>query len=92
MKRIKLRVLFSCPLLSCSTDDSFSHYSLSVHGCRLSLFYWPDVSAARPVKFLWKLEQVLGGLRMLALNSKLSLCGSTIFRSIGTKQVVQYLI
>ncbi|KAF3839255.1 hypothetical protein F7725_017972 [Dissostichus mawsoni] len=39
-------------------DDSFSHYSLSVHGCRLSLFYWPDVSAARPVKFLWKLEQV----------------------------------
>uniref|UniRef100_A0A3P8S695 Calsyntenin-3 n=1 Tax=Amphiprion percula TaxID=161767 RepID=A0A3P8S695_AMPPE len=45
----------------CSTvknDDSFSHYSLSVHGCRLSLFYWPDVLAARPVKFLWKLEQV----------------------------------
>uniref|UniRef100_A0A674PHT7 Calsyntenin-3 n=1 Tax=Takifugu rubripes TaxID=31033 RepID=A0A674PHT7_TAKRU len=45
----------------CSTvrnDDSFSHYSLSVHGCRLSLFYWPDVAAARPVKFLWKLEQV----------------------------------
>uniref|UniRef100_A0A8C2X2L8 Calsyntenin-3 n=1 Tax=Cyclopterus lumpus TaxID=8103 RepID=A0A8C2X2L8_CYCLU len=39
-------------------NDSFSHYSLSVHGCRLSLFYWPDVSAARPVKFLWKLEQV----------------------------------
>lgn len=46
----------------CSTDDSYSHYSLSVHGCRLSLFYWPDVSAARPVKFLWKLEQVLGEL------------------------------
>uniref|UniRef100_A0A8C4ZML7 Calsyntenin-3 n=1 Tax=Gadus morhua TaxID=8049 RepID=A0A8C4ZML7_GADMO len=45
----------------CSTvrnEDSFSHYSLSVHGCRLSLFYWPDVSATRPVKFLWKLEQV----------------------------------
>uniref|UniRef100_A0A673IJR8 Calsyntenin-3 n=1 Tax=Sinocyclocheilus rhinocerous TaxID=307959 RepID=A0A673IJR8_9TELE len=45
----------------CSTvknDDSYSHYSLSVHGCRLSLFYWPDVSATRPVKFLWKLEQV----------------------------------
>ncbi|KAI4895771.1 hypothetical protein NFI96_010026 [Prochilodus magdalenae] len=45
----------------CSTvknDDSYSHYALSVHGCRLSLFYWPDVSAARPVKFLWKLEQV----------------------------------
>ncbi|TRY95155.1 hypothetical protein DNTS_034673 [Danionella cerebrum] len=40
------------------THDSYSHYSLSVHGCRLSLFYWPDVSAARPVKFLWKLEQV----------------------------------
>uniref|UniRef100_A0A8C7YV83 Calsyntenin-3 n=1 Tax=Oryzias sinensis TaxID=183150 RepID=A0A8C7YV83_9TELE len=39
-------------------NDSYSHYSLSVHGCRLSLFYWPDVSAARPVKFLWKLEQV----------------------------------
>uniref|UniRef100_A0A8C1LVN8 Calsyntenin-3 n=1 Tax=Cyprinus carpio TaxID=7962 RepID=A0A8C1LVN8_CYPCA len=39
-------------------DDSYSHYSLSVHGCRLSLFYWPDVSTARPVKFLWKLEQV----------------------------------
>uniref|UniRef100_A0A8C9VFT9 Calsyntenin-3 n=1 Tax=Scleropages formosus TaxID=113540 RepID=A0A8C9VFT9_SCLFO len=38
--------------------DSYSHYSLSVHGCRLSLFYWPDVAAARPVKFLWKLEQV----------------------------------
>lgn len=46
-------------MLSCSTDDSFSHYALSVHGCRLSLFYWPDVAAARPVKFLWKLEQVL---------------------------------
>uniref|UniRef100_A0A8C4ED72 Calsyntenin-3 n=1 Tax=Dicentrarchus labrax TaxID=13489 RepID=A0A8C4ED72_DICLA len=47
------------PIIFCScTDDSFSHYSLSVHGCRLSLFYWPDVSAARPVKFLWKLEQV----------------------------------
>uniref|UniRef100_A0A671Q8X9 Calsyntenin-3 n=1 Tax=Sinocyclocheilus anshuiensis TaxID=1608454 RepID=A0A671Q8X9_9TELE len=39
-------------------NDSYSHYSLSVHGCRLSLFYWPDVSATRPVKFLWKLEQV----------------------------------
>lgn len=49
----------SAPVFSCSADDSFSHYSLSVHGCRLSLFYWPDVSAARPVKFLWKLEQVL---------------------------------
>uniref|UniRef100_A0A8C6KBA7 Calsyntenin-3 n=1 Tax=Nothobranchius furzeri TaxID=105023 RepID=A0A8C6KBA7_NOTFU len=46
------------PLFFCSTEDSYSHYSLSVHGCRLSLFYWPDVSAARPVKFLWKLEQV----------------------------------
>uniref|UniRef100_W5MLU6 Calsyntenin-3 n=1 Tax=Lepisosteus oculatus TaxID=7918 RepID=W5MLU6_LEPOC len=34
-------------------DDSFSHYSLSVHGCRLSLLYWPDLGAARPVKFLW---------------------------------------
>ncbi|XP_064165503.1 calsyntenin-3 [Anguilla rostrata] len=48
----------------CSTarnDDSFSHFSLSVHGCRLSLFYWPDVAAARPVKFLWKLEQVCDG-------------------------------
>lgn len=45
----------------CSTarnDDSFSHYSLSVHGCRLSLFYWPVVAVARSVKFLWKLEQV----------------------------------
>ncbi|XP_076137132.1 calsyntenin-3 isoform X2 [Alosa pseudoharengus] len=45
----------------CSTvknDDSYSHYSLSVHGCRLSLLYWADVSADRPVKFLWKLEQV----------------------------------
>lgn len=53
------------PLCSCSTDDSFSHYSLSVHGCRLSLFYWPDVAAARPVKFLWKLEQVLWDALML---------------------------
>ncbi|KAG2469687.1 calsyntenin-3 [Polypterus senegalus] len=45
----------------CSTarnDDSFSHYSLSVHGCRLSLLYWPQLDNARPVKFLWKLEQV----------------------------------
>uniref|UniRef100_A0A4W4FLK2 Calsyntenin-3 n=1 Tax=Electrophorus electricus TaxID=8005 RepID=A0A4W4FLK2_ELEEL len=42
-------------------NDSYSHYSLSVHGCRLSLFYWPDVSSARPVKFLWKLEQVCDG-------------------------------
>ncbi|KAK1795343.1 hypothetical protein P4O66_010519, partial [Electrophorus voltai] len=51
-------------IIVCSTvknDDSYSHYSLSVHGCRLSLFYWPDVSSARPVKFLWKLEQVCDG-------------------------------
>lgn len=54
-------------LCSCSTDDSFSHYSLSVHGCRLSLFYWPDVAAARPVKFLWKLEQVLWEPPLVAL-------------------------
>lgn len=52
-------------MCSCFTDDSFSHYSLSVHGCRLSLFYWPDVAAARPVKFLWKLEQVLWDALML---------------------------
>ncbi|XP_041124681.1 calsyntenin-3-like isoform X2 [Polyodon spathula] len=39
-------------------DDSFSHYSLSVHSCRLSLLYWPQLTSARPVKFLWKLEQV----------------------------------
>ena len=60
---------FSCVslLVSCAADDSFSHYSLSVHGCRLSLFYWPDVSAARPVKFLWKLEQVLGERQHSAL-------------------------
>ncbi|XP_078507609.1 calsyntenin-3 [Lissotriton helveticus] len=39
-------------------EDSYSHYSLAVHGCRISFLYWSLVDSARPVKFLWKLEQV----------------------------------
>ncbi|XP_004643569.1 calsyntenin-3 isoform X1 [Octodon degus] len=39
-------------------EDGFSHYSLTVHGCRISFLYWPLLESARPVKFLWKLEQV----------------------------------
>ncbi|NXM61861.1 CSTN3 protein, partial [Illadopsis cleaveri] len=45
----------------CSTvqsEDGYSHYSLAVHGCRISFLYWPLLESARPVKFLWKLEQV----------------------------------
>ncbi|XP_074857860.1 calsyntenin-3 [Carettochelys insculpta] len=45
----------------CSTvqsEDGYSHYSLAVHGCRLAFLYWPLLESARPVKFLWKLEQV----------------------------------
>lgn len=45
----------------CSTvqnEDGFSHYSLTVHGCRIAFLYWPLLESARPVKFLWKLEQV----------------------------------
>ncbi|XP_054997383.1 LOW QUALITY PROTEIN: calsyntenin-3 [Sorex araneus] len=39
-------------------EDGFSHYALTVHGCRISFLYWPLLESARPVKFLWKLEQV----------------------------------
>ncbi|XP_004387302.1 calsyntenin-3 [Trichechus manatus latirostris] len=39
-------------------EDGFSHYSLMVHGCRIAFLYWPLLESARPVKFLWKLEQV----------------------------------
>ncbi|XP_034996843.1 calsyntenin-3 [Zootoca vivipara] len=45
----------------CSTmqsEDGYSHYSLGVHGCRIAFLYWPLLESARPVKFLWKLEQV----------------------------------
>ncbi|MBW03811.1 Calsyntenin-3, partial [Eschrichtius robustus] len=38
-------------------EDGFSHYSLTVHGCRIAFLYWPLLESARPVKFLWKLEQ-----------------------------------
>ncbi|XP_045637034.1 calsyntenin-3 isoform X1 [Ursus americanus] len=40
------------------SEDGFSHYSLTVHGCRIAFLYWPLLESARPVKFLWKLEQV----------------------------------
>lgn len=49
-------VLFPVPL-----EDGFSHYSLTVHGCRIAFLYWPLLESARPVKFLWKLEQVRQG-------------------------------
>ncbi|XP_051011278.1 calsyntenin-3 [Acomys russatus] len=39
-------------------EDGFSHYALTVHGCRIAFLYWPLLESARPVKFLWKLEQV----------------------------------
>ncbi|XP_056655158.1 LOW QUALITY PROTEIN: calsyntenin-3 [Monodelphis domestica] len=39
-------------------EDGFSHYWLTVHGCRIAFLYWPLLESARPVKFLWKLEQV----------------------------------
>ncbi|KAM9172894.1 calsyntenin-3 isoform 1-T1 [Pangshura tecta] len=45
----------------CSTvqsEDGYSHYSLAMHGCRIAFLYWPLLESARPVKFLWKLEQV----------------------------------
>uniref|UniRef100_H9GCU3 Calsyntenin-3 n=1 Tax=Anolis carolinensis TaxID=28377 RepID=H9GCU3_ANOCA len=45
-------------LLCSSTEDGYSHYSLAVHGCRIAFLYWPLLESARPVKFLWKLEQV----------------------------------
>ncbi|XP_018080516.1 calsyntenin-3 isoform X2 [Xenopus laevis] len=49
-------------VLLCNTvqngDGSFSHYTLAVHGCRISFLYWSLLESARPVKFLWKLEQV----------------------------------
>ncbi|XP_077323265.1 calsyntenin-3 [Lithobates pipiens] len=48
-------------VLLCNTvqnDGSFSHYTLAVHGCRISFLYWSLLDSARPVKFLWKLEQV----------------------------------
>uniref|UniRef100_A0A8I3S4W0 Calsyntenin-3 n=2 Tax=Canis lupus TaxID=9612 RepID=A0A8I3S4W0_CANLF len=47
--------------IMCNTvqnEDGFSHYSLTVHGCRIAFLYWPLLESARPVKFLWKLEQV----------------------------------
>ncbi|XP_030888850.1 calsyntenin-3 [Leptonychotes weddellii] len=43
-------------------EDGFSHYSLTVHGCRIAFLYWPLLESARPVKFLWKLEQAATGL------------------------------
>lgn len=43
-----------CPV----AEDGYSHYSLAVHGCRIAFLYWPLLESARPVKFLWKLEQV----------------------------------
>ncbi|KAJ7317680.1 hypothetical protein JRQ81_003842 [Phrynocephalus forsythii] len=46
------------PLVSPSPEDGHSHYSLAVHGCRIAFLYWPLLESARPVKFLWKLEQV----------------------------------
>ncbi|XP_075469171.1 calsyntenin-3 [Ascaphus truei] len=48
-------------VLLCNTvqnDGSYSHYTLAVHGCRISFLYWSLLDSARPVKFLWKLEQV----------------------------------
>ncbi|KAM4636220.1 calsyntenin-3 [Discoglossus pictus] len=48
-------------VLLCNTvqnDGGYSHYTLAVHGCRISFLYWPLLDTARPVKFLWKLEQV----------------------------------
>uniref|UniRef100_K7FEF6 Calsyntenin 3 n=1 Tax=Pelodiscus sinensis TaxID=13735 RepID=K7FEF6_PELSI len=48
----------SRPPLPLSTEDGYSHYSLAVHGCRIAFLYWPLLESARPVKFLWKLEQV----------------------------------
>ncbi|XP_053549035.1 calsyntenin-3-like [Bombina bombina] len=49
-------------VLLCNTvlngDGTYSHYTLAVHGCRISFLYWPLLDTARPVKFLWKLEQV----------------------------------
>ncbi|XP_029437521.1 calsyntenin-3 isoform X2 [Rhinatrema bivittatum] len=39
-------------------EDSYSHYSLAVHGCRIAFLYWSLVDSAHPVTFLWKLEQV----------------------------------
>lgn len=47
----------SCPF-PIPAEDGFSHYSLTVHGCRIAFLYWPLLESARPVKFLWKLEQV----------------------------------
>ncbi|XP_043935642.1 calsyntenin-3 isoform X3 [Protopterus annectens] len=40
------------------SEDSYTHYSLAVHGCRMAFLYWSQIETARPVKFLWKLEQV----------------------------------
>uniref|UniRef100_A0A8D0H974 Calsyntenin-3 n=1 Tax=Sphenodon punctatus TaxID=8508 RepID=A0A8D0H974_SPHPU len=40
------------------SEEGYSHYSLAVHGCRIAFLYWPLLESARPVKFLWKLEQV----------------------------------
>ncbi|KAG8551399.1 hypothetical protein GDO81_004094 [Engystomops pustulosus] len=48
-------------VLLCNTvqnDGSFSHYTLAVHGCRISFLYWSLLDSAHPVKFLWKLEQI----------------------------------
>uniref|UniRef100_UPI00398F5198 calsyntenin-3-like n=1 Tax=Pristiophorus japonicus TaxID=55135 RepID=UPI00398F5198 len=39
-------------------DEGFAHYALTIHGCRAIFLYWPQLENARPVKFLWKLEQV----------------------------------
>ncbi|XP_067832962.1 calsyntenin-3-like, partial [Heptranchias perlo] len=38
-------------------DSGYAHYALTIHGCRFTFLYWPQVTNVRPVKFLWKLEQ-----------------------------------
>lgn len=50
--------MFDLYLHPLPSEDGFSHYSLTVHGCRIAFLYWPLLESARPVKFLWKLEQV----------------------------------
>lgn len=50
-------IFLHLPCLSLA-EDGYSHYSLAVHGCRIAFLYWPLLESSRPVKFLWKLEQV----------------------------------
>lgn len=61
---------FACLL----AEDGYSHYSLAVHGCRIAFLYWPLLESARPVKFLWKLEQVRKRLPLLSVLSPPSPC------------------